>query len=84
MAELGLSFKGILVGERQEGKEISTRIFSLETQAHHSGYILLNFRITEWLRLEETSEGPTPLLKQDHLDPAAQNYVHVAFQYLLG
>lgn len=84
MAELGLSFKGILVGERQEEKEISIRIFTLETQAHHSGYIFLNFRITEWLRLEGASGGPTPLLELDHLEPPAQKYVQMAFQYLLG
>jgi len=84
MAQLGLSFKGILAGDRQEGKQISTTVFSLQTQAHHSGYIFLNFRITEQLRLEGTSGDPTLLLEQDHLEPAAQNYAQMAFQYLLG
>lgn len=83
-AEPGLSFKGVLVEERQEGKEISTTIFPLETQAHHSGYIFLNFRIMERLRLKRNSGGPAPLLEQGPAEPAAQNYVQMAFQYLLG
>ncbi|KAK4828375.1 hypothetical protein QYF61_026113 [Mycteria americana] len=49
----------------------------------------LNDRTTEWMKLHRTSEGPvqpqpTPLLKQGHLEPVAQDRVQTAFEYLQG
>lgn len=41
-----------------------------------------SYRITEWLKLEETSGGhlvQPPLLKQDHLEPVVQDHVQTAF-----
>ena len=46
---------------------------------------LANIGITERLRLEGTSQGhlaQTPWLKQGHLEPAAQDHVQMAFEYL--
>ena len=48
------------------------------------------FLISQNLRLLEVrtglwrSSGPTPLLKQDHLEPVAQDHIQVAFEYLQG
>ena len=47
---------------------------------HHSFSI---HRITEWFRLQGTSD-PTPLLKQGHVEQVAQDHVQMAFEYLQG
>ena len=43
-----------------------------------------NTRMVEVGRHLQRSSGPSPLLKQGHLQPAAQDHVQVAFEYLQG
>lgn len=40
------------------------------------------YRITEWLRSGKS--GPASPLKQDYVEPLAQNHILVAFEYLQG
>ena len=44
----------------------------------------LNHRLVEVGQDLWTSSGPTPLLRQGHLEPVAQDRVQVAFEYLQG
>lgn len=41
-------------------------------------------RISDWLRSEERSSGPTPRLRQGHLEPVAWEHTQMAFEYFQG
>lgn len=50
----------------------------------YTSLIFIPGRITEWLRLERNSRGPTPLFKQSHQEQVALDHVRRAFEYLQG
>jgi len=43
-----------------------------------------NHRLTEVGRDLWRSSGPTPLIKQGHLEPVVQDHVQTGFEYLQG
>lgn len=53
------------------GKQINIRVWVI-------------FAESEWLKVEGTCGGESPLLEWDHLKPVAQDPVQTAFEYLEG
>lgn len=51
-------------------------------QLRFSKVPLADCKITEGSRLEGRSSVPTPLHKEGHLQPIAQDHVHMVFDYL--
>lgn len=55
----------------------------LERESWYQPFLVRDrYRITEWLRSGKS--GPASPLKQDYVEPLAQNHILVAFEYLQG
>ncbi|KAK4831098.1 hypothetical protein QYF61_015296, partial [Mycteria americana] len=78
-------FKGRL--DEDPIKIFMTKIFDFVLPKQHmslASITVMNHRMVEVGRGLWRSAGPTPLLKQGHLEPVAQDHFQMAFEYLQG